>query len=65
MHPESAQMIKVKPHRELWGFFNGQYMDADSYFWKTKKRPPKTKPRNAHPKQSLAPNHYLRQKKNI
>ena len=45
MHPESAQMIKVKPHRELWGFFNGQYMDADSYFWKTKKRPPKTKPR--------------------
>lgn len=23
MHPESAQMIKVKLHRKLWGFFNG------------------------------------------
>lgn len=26
-------------------FYGRNIMDADSYFWKTKKRPPKTKPR--------------------
>lgn len=46
MHPESAQMIKVKPHRELWGFFNGHNLWMQMLI--------SVKQRKGHPKQKLA-----------